>query len=390
FTSQDFPLNSFMIENRNIVKCYTNNEPNISAEATNGQYIIIELDSNDEAAFTVTDINGRCRFSKIIPDPKSVITSAPKRGGIFGIQTQRKPIKIGVRQIYDIKAADNSILPAWTHIRFNNQELNQLSDLFLEQQFKDISYNLFIPENYNAAQSYPLLLFIHDAGTIGLESKITLEQGIGATIWADKQEQTKHPCFILAPQHSKETPITRIIDGQYTASDDINTIKEICDELQKQYNIDSNRIYLTGQSMGFMASIALMLRFPHYFAAALLLAGHWDVQNTATLWDKNIWIFLSAEDQGTKRMHELPQMIRHMGGQLGEYEVNADQSKEAICKSIQEAANDENSFRITRFLPDSIWRKNQPDRTNGGGHDGTWHLVYQLEAARDWLFTQKL
>ena len=397
-------LAHFSVKDRNIIKIYTNETADVGTAREYGIYVIIELDPHDQAAYTLTDLEGKPggynhgpggpgdnKGSNVSPKkgppPPLILPNGKVFRGPHGLHAKRVPLRQELCQVKPISAVNGGNIPAWDTAMISNREINKIVDKFQQEHFEDIDYNLFVPDDYDSAQSYPLVLFIHDAGVMGESPLIALEQGIGATIWACPENQAKHPCFIVAPQHAKELPIT---NDDYEATEDLETIKTICDELQKHFNIDPKRIYVTGQSMGFMSSLELMIRYPGYFAAGLVPAGHWDIQRTAKLWDKNVWMFISAEDRGGVRMFALPDAIRAIGGYLGEYTWSADQSIEALCEQVEEAKKDGNSFRLTVFPGNTIWRFNQPDRTNGGGHNGTWHLVYRLEALREWLFEQSL
>ncbi|MDD1723964.1 MAG: hypothetical protein LUQ07_02410, partial [Methanospirillum sp.] len=63
-----------------------------------------------------------------------------------------------------------------------------------------------------------------------------------------------------------------------------------------QYNIDKNRIYTTGQSMGCMSSIAMDIKYPDLFAASLLVAGQWDPTLVSPMARQNLWIVVSEGD----------------------------------------------------------------------------------------------
>ena len=406
--AQSFDSGAFEVAERNVTKVYTAAAAAIADEPAEGAFVIIELDSKDGAASTLTDKDGR---HKSMPRPKRPDRlhgepggpggpGGPGHGGpptmvlpdgrVFqgpsGIGAYREDIRIPVTQKADITFADGSAEPAWSEARVTDNEINEWADLFEVRQLEDMQYNLFIPENYDPAKKYPVVLFIHDAGCDGASPRITLEQGIGATIFASPEEQKKHPCIVIAPQHAKELPIA---NDKYWCFDDEHTIKKIVDEVVKEYSVDENRIYTTGQSMGFMTSIQLMLDYPGFFAAALLPAGHWDIEKTATLWDQNIWMFLSEDDGGGKRLiAALPDAIEKIGGKLGVYRWDANQPTRKFDELIESVKNDGNTFHLTIFPAGTIDRPDQPDRTDGGGHNGTWHFVYQIEAARDWLFEQ--
>lgn len=388
----------FVAEKRNITGiCVSDKADGEPKEA--GSFVILALDPNDEEATTCTNPDGT-RGRKRPPMPKPGDGEPPRRppmepivfpdGRIFrgphGISKARGPLAQKVCQTADITAKDGTVISAWTDAKTSDTEINELSDLFIQKHFADMDYSLFIPDDYDPSKKYPLLLFIPDAGCIGENPRIALEQGIGATIWVTEEEQKKHPCFVVAPEHNKEFPIT---NDNYWATDDIDTIKQICDEVQKEYSIDENRIYTTGQSMGCMSSFELLIRNPDYFAAALPVAGHWGAEPSAKLWTQNVWFFMSEDDKGAAGFFpKLTAEMDKIGAKYAVYEIDANQPTAKLSEEIAKMENDGCTFRITKFTAGSIMRPDQPDRTDGGGHNGTWHLVYQIESPRDWLFRQ--
>ena len=56
-----------------------------------------------------------------------------------------------------------------------------------------LQYQLYIPENYDASVSYPLIQFIPDSSVVGGGTDVVLIQGWGGLIWATESEQEKHP-----------------------------------------------------------------------------------------------------------------------------------------------------------------------------------------------------
>lgn len=64
---------------------------------------------------------------------------------------------------------------------------------------RSMAYNLYIPKGYQPGKSYPLIMFIADASTVGRGVKAPLMQGYGGIIWATDESQAKHPAFVLVP-----------------------------------------------------------------------------------------------------------------------------------------------------------------------------------------------
>lgn len=391
---------TFEVPDRKILNAYASASCAVS-EPGDGNYVIIELDPKDGMASTCTNTNGRPISMPREPRPQHPEghggpggSGGPRQrvlpdGRIFagpsGIAMKREPLAVKVRQVLPVCTVSGAQSEPWEEEKTSNLESNKWADLFTQEKFEDIEYNLYVPENYDGSIKYPVVLFIHDAGVIGVSPRCTLEQGIGATIFASPEEQAKHPCIVVAPQHAKELPIA---NDMYWCLDDLHTYKRLLDDLQTRYSIDADRIYTTGQSMGFMTSLQLMIEYPEYFAAGLVPAGHWDVERTATLWTQNLWMFLSEEDKGGVKMFAVPEAVEKLGGHMGVYKWDANQPTAELSRLVESVEDDGNTFHMTIFPGNSIARPDQPDRTNGGGHNGTWHLVYQIEAARSWLFKQ--
>ena len=125
---------------------------------------------------------------------------------------------------------------------------NLIVDDFRQREFhgpktgKMLRYNLFAPKDYDASKSYPLVLFMHDAGATSDVTRTTLFQGLGAILWASPQDQATRPCFVLAPQYAEI-----IADDDSHTSSMLDTTIDLIKTLADQYSIDRSRLYTTGQ-----------------------------------------------------------------------------------------------------------------------------------------------
>src|SRR5262245_4036703 len=63
-------------------------------------------------------------------------------------------------------------------------------------------YRLFIPPRYDKHKKYPLILWLHGAGGIGIDNvrQIAEDQIPGTRLWTTTENQTRHPAFVLVPQ----------------------------------------------------------------------------------------------------------------------------------------------------------------------------------------------
>src|SRR3989440_3658477 len=172
-----------------------------------------------------------------------------------------------------------------------------------------MTYYLFVPDDYNPEQSYPLVLLLHGGGesanpkaTPEQNSTLLLEQYY-TQVWISSAIQEKWPAFILIPQIMAQG---RWVDvpastGSYTLSaqpsDSLRMAKEITDMVQLEYQgIDPNRLYVTGLSMGGYGTWEAIERWPDYFAAAAPIAGAGDPSKASVLTHLPIWAFHGSAD----------------------------------------------------------------------------------------------
>jgi predicted peptidase len=71
---------------------------------------------------------------------------------------------------------------------------------------------------------------------------------------------------------------------------------QLIKESIKTLPVDTNRIYITGLSMGGFGTFDAIQRYPDLFAAAVPVCGGGDVSKASVIASKPIWIFHGAED----------------------------------------------------------------------------------------------
>lgn len=73
-------------------------------------------------------------------------------------------------------------------------------------------------------------------------------------------------------------------------------------EMKATLPIDSNRIYITGLSMGAFGTFDALARYPDLFAAAVPVCGGGDTSKASVFAQVPIWIFHGAEDPAVDAM----------------------------------------------------------------------------------------
>jgi predicted peptidase len=171
-----------------------------------------------------------------------------------------------------------------------------ISDTFLIRfqtyQGKTIPYRLFVPENYNPAIAYPLMLCLHGSGERGADNHRQITTNKMATSWADSINQIKNPCFVVAPQCPvDEEWISGLEFDHFPITSNMSTVMNILDSLAREFNIDTNRIYITGLSMGGFGTWGVIERYPDKFSAAIPMCGGGDINAASRIEHIPIWDF---------------------------------------------------------------------------------------------------
>ena len=122
-----------------------------------------------------------------------------------------------------------------------------------------LSYLLFLPADYekNISQRWPLILYLHGGSLRGTDIDSVRKLGLPRKI----ESEPSFPFVVVSPQ----CPAGEI----WT---DVEALGALLDHIQTAYRIDSDRIYVTGHSMGGRGALYVAYRFPQRFAAILALS----------------------------------------------------------------------------------------------------------------------
>ncbi len=154
-----------------------------------------------------------------------------------------------------------------------------------------IPVRFLMPENYDPAKKYPLVLFLHGGGERGSDNEAQLIHG--AKMCLKKENRRDFPCVVLFPQcpsdtywysatvDRSKTPPIRDFDYTNEITKGLLMAIEITQrtiETELFANIDPDRVYVIGLSMGGMGTFEAVARYPDLFAAAVPICGGGDVR----------------------------------------------------------------------------------------------------------------
>ena len=268
----------------------------------------------------------------------------------------------------------------------SERSIEPVVEEFQQHQLNGMWYNLYIPK-LEEGKTYPLVLFIHDAGTCGSDPKTTLSQGNGAVSFAAPKWQAEHPCFVLAPQVDKQ-PYGPMTNDVFEVTPDFDRVKKILEHVLVNYPVDMKCIYTTGQSMGCMASCELNIRYPDLFAASLLVAGQWSPEKMAASCPANhFWILVSEGDRkACPGMTAVTDAMEKAGAVVLRSRWDGAKSPEELTALAHAEMKKDGNVRFTIFEGSSVLR-DLTDPNPGAHHMATWPVAYSIDGLKEWLFS---
>ena len=247
-----------------------------------------------------------------------------------------------------------------------------------------LQYQLYIPENYDETQSYPMIQFIPDSSVVGRDASYVLTQGWGGLIWATEEEQAKHPAFVVVPVFTET-----IVDDNFNHSAQIDVAMRLLQSLTETYSIDTNRIYTTGQSMGGMTSFYESIAYPDFYAAYLFVGSQWDATKLNGLEEKPFFYIVSSGDpKASAGQADLLAVFDADNAAYSHAEWGAQDNADSQSANVAAMLSEGNNANFVTFTAGTTLAEGQTGSMGAGEHMTSFDYAYKLEAVRDWLFAQ--
>ncbi len=146
-------------------------------------------------------------------------------------------------------------------------------------------YLLYLPKDYfNRKKQWPMILFLHGSGERGDNLETVKIHGVPKII----EGRDNFPFIVVSPQCPQ--------GERWSNGWAIETLNALLDEIIKNYSIDTNRIYLTGLSMGGFGTWSLAEEYPERFAAIAPVCGGGDPEKAYKIRRIPVWVFHGAKD----------------------------------------------------------------------------------------------
>ncbi len=238
--------------------------------------------------------------------------------------------QISTDAIEAITKLSNEETLAWVS---NNIDSVLVKHTFEASNGMEMPYRLFSPENLSE-EKIPLVIFLHGRGDRGTDNGTQIYDGAGLFMnelsLVAPNMQTDYPCYVLVPQcsdktineewakwvgNTPETPFEGLgEDGSYvmneTPSESGVAALELIDKTIADLNINVDRVYLVGLSMGGFGTWEYTSRRPELFAAAVPMAGFSDPDQLEKIKHIPYWVFHGNIDkynpvEGSRTMYKL-------------------------------------------------------------------------------------
>lgn len=207
---------------------------------------------------------------------------------------------------------------------------------FFDREVDGRPYVVFVPKGVKGP--LPSILFLHGMGESGTDGLLQVSVGIGPALMRNRD---RWPFLVVLPQK----PVHRELWPEHA-----NYLSKVLDAVQKEFEPDPHRRYLTGLSQGGHGTFHLVRNLSWQFAAAAAVCG-WVAPETAVRNFRGIplWAFHGEKDPV----------------------VPAEASRRAV-QALQEAGED---AKLTLY----------PDV----GHN-SWDSAYAEEQLPKWLLSHRL
>lgn len=216
-------------------------------------------------------------------------------------------------------------------------------------------YVVYVPSDYTADKAWPMIVFLHGAGERGDDGLVQSEVGIGEAI---RRHAAWFPAIVVMPQ----CPAERFWDAAVPA------IEGAMAQTEQAYNIDKDRVYLTGLSMGgYMTWIWGALK-TDTFAAYMPICGGGNLLDIQKLLgaEKSTIDFGTLEER-VKKIVAVPIWAFH-----------------GAKDSVVPVARTQQMVRLVKEAGGEVKYTEFPDLDHN-----SWDAAYGDEEAVKWLFKQK-
>lgn len=185
------------------------------------------------------------------------------------------------------------------NVNLNSQDLDLYEQEIFVTEKDTLNYRILKPLNYDSTKQYPVHLFLHGAGERGNDNVSQLVHG--SKLFLKKESREKYNSWVIFPQAPKHDwwgyKDSYKLNYNVKESKAMSLVVKLMDNFSKRKDVNQNKIYVSGLSMGGMGTFVILNLRPDMFAAATPICGDGD-PNSVNNYAKKIpiWIFHGSDD----------------------------------------------------------------------------------------------
>lgn len=171
------------------------------------------------------------------------------------------------------------------------------------QKTLEMGYLLYLPDDYGKKdKDWPLVLFLHGSGERGTDIELVKRHGPPKLI----ENGQKFDFLVVSPQCPRK---------QWW---DVDTLANLVDDIIKRYDVDEDRIYCTGLSMGGYGTWEMAIKYPHKFAAIAPICGDSFETRAGEIRHIPAWVAHGGQDKGVNPRGSVAmvQTLQKYGGEV--------------------------------------------------------------------------
>jgi predicted peptidase len=147
-----------------------------------------------------------------------------------------------------------------------------------------MAYAIWLPPGYDRARSWPCIVFLNGSGECGTDGLKQTWQGLGPALLAHPE---RWPFVAVMPQKPGA-------DEEWEEREDLvfGALKAV----QKSFNIDPERIVLSGISQGGHGTWMIGARHPDRWSCLVPVCGYGRASTVSRAWRLPVWAFQGLKD----------------------------------------------------------------------------------------------
>lgn len=184
---------------------------------------------------------------------------------------------------------DLSLTVGWWKVRQTHARPGFTARQFVDANGEEFGYVLFVPYHIPAGEKPALLLFLNGVGENGTDGVSQISNNFGAAVWETRRA---FPMICLAPQCR---------DNWNVGSPDMIRAITLLEQVMNEYDVDPDRVYVTGVSAGGAGVWNFAATYPGKFAAIVPVSGQCGLSRETLVsafadHDLAIWNFFNDGD----------------------------------------------------------------------------------------------